>query len=186
MTARHTALGALAAVGALALLVGCGPKKAETTAATTTTTTTTEAPPAAPAPKPPFTVKEMMVMIVDQPGERLWDAEKAGRAPYSVEDWYQLENHAVSLAGAATLIQLGGTGPNDEAWAKEPEWRSSSQALVTSALAARQAAQAKNLPALIKANGQIVDACEACHAKFKPDIPTGGLFIHKRPGIDRP
>ena len=48
-------------------------------------------------------------------------------------------------------------------------------------MTARQAAKAKNMDALVKANGQIVEACEACHAKFKSEIPTGGLFMHKRP-----
>lgn len=187
MSARQIAARALAAVGAVALLSGCGPGQKTSTASVATSTTTTEiAPPPAAGPKPPFTVNEMMVMIVDQPGERLWDVEKPGHAPKSAEDWYQLENHAVSLTGAATLIQLGGTGPNDAMWAEAPEWKSSAQALSTAALSARQAAGAKDLPGLIKANGQIVDACEACHTKFKPDIPTGGLFIHKRPGIDHP
>jgi cytochrome c556 len=137
----------------------------------------------APAPKPPFSVNEMMVLIVDQPGELLWDVEK-GHNPKTPEDWYQLENHAVSLASAATLIQLGGTGVNDDKWAADEAWRTSAQNLVAAALKAREAAKAKNMNALVAANGQIVDACEACHTKFKPDIPTGGLFIHKRPGLD--
>jgi cytochrome c556 len=117
------------------------------------------------------------VMIVDQPGEHLWDVEK-GHEPKTPEDWYQLENHAVSLASAATVIQLGGTGPNDVIWAAQPEWRAASEHLIAAALKSRQAAKAKDLAALIQANGEIVDACEACHDKYKPDIPTGGLFIH--------
>jgi cytochrome c556 len=171
------ALGAIGFVAISAALAGCDNKPA--------------APPVTPvaaaaaAPAPPFSVNEMMVLIVDQPGELLWDIEKPGRAPKSDEDWYQLETHAAALATAGTVVQLGGTGPNDKTWAADPIWRASAEKLVSTALLARGAARAKDMSALIKANSQIVDACEACHAKFKPDIPTGGLFIHKRPGIDR-
>jgi cytochrome c556 len=174
---RTALLSAAALAGALSL-GACNKEPADKTAAASSAAPVAAA---APAPKPPFSVNEMMVMIVDQPGELLWDIEKPGHAPKTAEDWYQLEDHAVSLAGAATLIQLGGTGANDDKWAEAPEWRTAAQNLVSAALKAREAAKAKNADALVMANGQIVDACEACHAKFKPDIPTGGLFIHKRP-----
>jgi cytochrome c556 len=166
--------------GAAAVLSGCDQKPASVQqAAASSTATSPEA--SRPAVKPPFSVNEMMVMIVDQPGERLWDVEKGG-APKTTEDWYRLENHAVALASAATLIQLGGTGPNDMVWSAQPEWRASADHLVSASLQARDAARAKDMAALVKANGVIVDACQSCHDKYKPDIPTGGLFIHKRPG----
>jgi len=135
------------------------------------------------APKPVFSINELMVMVVDHPGELLWDVEKAGHSPKTDEAWYQLEDHAVEVASASTVIQLGGTGPKDAEWASQPLWRTSAEQLTTAALAARLAAHHHDLTALVKANGHIVDACEACHAKFKPDIPTGGLFLHKRPGV---
>src|SRR5450631_1769404 len=90
------------------------------------------------APIPPFSINEMMVEIVDHPGELLWEVEK-GHTPKNGEDWYELENHAIALAGAATLIQLGGTGPEDAKWASQPEWKKSAQQLATAALTARQA-----------------------------------------------
>jgi cytochrome c556 len=165
---------AFAAFAAAAGLVACGQPSTTKTAAET----------ALPPPTPPFSVNEMMVMIVDQPGELLWDVEKAGHAPKTDEDWYNLENHAVSLASAATLIQLGGTGPADAGWARQPTWRSSAQQLVAAAMAARTAAHAKDMAGLTTANGQIVEACEGCHKEFKPDIPTGKLFLHHRPGTN--
>ena len=161
------------ALGASVMLWGCSPPpKAEAPRVTASM----------PAPKPIFSINEMMVEIVDHPGELLWDVEKPGHQPKTDEAWYELQNHAVDLAGAGTLIQLGGTGPLDMGWAAQPEWRSSAQRLITAALAARQAAKNKDLNAVVRTNDQIVEACEACHAKFKPDIPTGKLFIHHRPG----
>lgn len=169
----------IAVLGVTVALVGCGKNEA-TTHPAATTTAAVEAP--LPLPITPFSINELMVMIVDQPGELLWDVEKPKHAPKTDEDWYQLEDHAVSLASAGTMIQLGGTGPADAGWVKQPHWRADAKNLVTAALAARTAAQAKDLPALVAANGQIVDACEACHKEYKPDIPTGKMFMHHRPG----
>jgi hypothetical protein len=169
-----------ATVGLGALLQGCNQAAPPAPQAAASSAPETAA---MPAPKPVFSVNELMVMVVDHPGELLWDIEKKGHAPKTDEDWFQLEDHAIEVASAGTVIQLGGIGPKDAGWASQPEWRTSAEALTTAALGARLAAHNHDLKALIKSNGQIVDACEACHAKFKPDIPTGGLFLHKRPGV---
>jgi cytochrome c556 len=139
---------------------------------------------ATPGVKPVFSVNELMVLMVDQPGELLWDVEKKGHAPKSDEDWYQLENQAVAVSAAGNLVQLGGTGPQDAGWAGQPQWQTHAQDLITAGLAARKAAKVHDLTALIAANGQIVDACEACHKDFKPSIPTGGMFMHQRPSAE--
>ena len=46
------------------------------------------------------------------------------------------------------------------------------------ALDAITAAKSKDLPALVKANGQLVEACENCHKEFKPDLPSEGIKHH--------
>ena len=173
MTKTSTRGLMLLILGSGALLAGCQPKaddQAEKVAAL--------APAAAAAP---FSVNEMMVMIVDRPGELLWDAEKEGRAPKTADDWYDLENHAVELASAGTLIQMGGTGPSDADWAADPAWKSASQQMISAALSARTAARRHDIEALVKANGEIVEACETCHKQFKPDLPTGNLFMRRGP-----
>jgi len=134
--------------------------------------------------KPVFSVNELMVLMVDQPGELLWDVEKKGHAPKNDEDWFQLENHAVAVSAAGNLVQLGGTGPQDAGWAGQHQWQAHAQDLINAGLAARKAANAHDLTALIAANGQIVEACEACHKDFKPSIPTGGMFMHQRPSAE--
>ncbi len=53
----------------------------------------------------------------------------------------------------------------------------------TAALAANAAAKARNKETLIKANGDLVAACESCHKAFKPELPTEGL-AHQRPHSD--
>jgi cytochrome c556 len=48
-------------------------------------------------------------------------------------------------------------------------------ALSNAGLAALKAAEAKNLEALVAANGQVVEACESCHKQFKPALPSEGI-----------
>ena len=108
MTKMFTLRLATLSLGASVLL--CGFTQSEVTKAAEKATA--PVPISALALTPPFSINEMMVEIVDHPGELLWEIEK-GHTPKTGEDWYELENHAIALAGAATLIQLGGTGPED-------------------------------------------------------------------------
>lgn len=169
-------------LGAIGLAAGCKPAPTPVTPPSDPIAEAKAAQTApAPGPKLALSINQMMVMIVDRPGEMLWDVEKPGRAPKGNEAWYQLESHAVDVMAAGALIQLGGTGPQDGAWSASPDWRTKANAMIDAAASARAAAQSQNLPALISANGQIVAACEACHKQFKPDLPTGGMFMHTRP-----
>ena len=119
-----------------------------------------------------------MVGLVDHAAHALWDVEREGYAPKSDEDWAEVEDSAVQLAASATVIAIGGTGPADPGWAQLPDWKRFSLELRDGALLARTAAQDRKLDALVKANGQIVDVCEACHKAFKPQLPTERI-VHR-------
>jgi hypothetical protein len=163
--------------GIAVLLAGCNANNVEKQAAT---------PPASPAapPDPTFTpvvsINALMVTWIDNSGHVLWDVEKKGFAPKDEADWTELEDHATQLAAAGSLIQLGGTGQADPGWVRQNGWKTSAQALTTAALADLSAAKSRNLEAVIKANGQLVEACEACHKQFKPELPSEGI-LHQRP-----
>jgi cytochrome c556 len=116
-----------------------------------------------------------MVGLVDHASHTLWDVEKEGRAPKTDADWGELEHHAIQLAAAGPLIALGGTGQADPGWAQSPAWKKYSQELADAGVAALNAVRSKNLEALVKANGQLVDVCERCHKEFKPELPTEGI-----------
>jgi hypothetical protein len=154
----------------VALFVGCnraGPQTASPTA------------PLLPVPLA-LSVNAEMVGLVDHAAHALWDVEREGHAPKSDEEWAEVEDSAVQLAASATVIALGGTGPADPGWALLPDWTSFSRELRDAALLARAAAQGKNLEALVKANGQIVDVCESCHKAFKPQLPTEKILHRHR------
>ena len=148
----------------VALLVGCNRAGQQT---------------ASPLPVPPgFSINAEMVGLVDHAAHALWDVEREEHAPKSDEDWAEVEDSAVQLAAAGTVIALGGTGPADPGWAQLPDWTRFSRDLRDAALLARTAAQGKNLDALVKVNGQIVDVCEGCHKQFKPELPTERI-VHR-------
>lgn len=148
------------------------------------------APPSAPAAAKPepsvslpashVSINEVMVAMVDNAGHVLWDAEKPEFKPRNDADWLEIQDHAVQLAGAATLIQVGGTGQSDATWAQDPKWREDAQKMGDAAAGAKIAAAQKNLPALVAANSVLVESCESCHKAFKPDLPTEGI-VHQRP-----
>ena len=116
-----------------------------------------------------------MVVRVGPASHELWDVEKEGRAPKTDAQWSEVEHHAIQLAGAGTLISLGGTGQADPGWAQSPLWKQFSQQLNDAGTAALGAARGKNVEALVKANGQLVEVCESCHKQFKPELPTEGI-----------
>jgi len=135
-----------------------------------------------PAPTPSFTpvvsINALMVSWVDNASHVLWDVEKDGAAPKNEADWIDLEDHATQLAAAGSLIQLGGSGQADGGWVRQVGWQTHAQALTKAALADLAAAKSRNLEALVKANGDLIDACLACHKEFKPELPSEGILHH--------
>jgi len=172
MALIRTGLVAMAALG-LTAVAGCTePAPVAESAA---------APAATPAPTPLLSVNDIMVGMIDNEAHVLWDAEIEGKAPRTPQDWMQIDDHAMQIAAAGMLIQLGGTGEQDAGWAREAEWRGASERMSAAAIAARAAAKAQNFPALVAANGDLVASCESCHKTFKPDLPTEGKTHQPHP-----
>lgn len=125
--------------------------------------------------KPEVSINAVMVSLVDHAGHNLWDVEREGKAPKTDDDWLLVQEHAVQMAAAGPAITVGGTGSTDAAWVKSPSWHTYAQQMSDAGVAALNAAKAKNLEALVVANGRLVESCESCHKAFKPDLPTEGI-----------
>ena len=147
--------------------------------------------PAAPAPAsarsvatgpitPAVSINAMMVALVDHAAHNLWEIERAGKAPKSDADWANVIEHAIQIAAAGAAITAGGAGPTDAVWAGNASWSAHAARMAEAGVAARKAADSKNLDAVIAANGQLVQTCEACHKEFKPALPTEGI-VHGHP-----
>ena len=89
-----------------------------------------------------------------------------------------MEHHATQVALAGAVIRLEGTGVHDKEWVTDEKWQAQAKALSDAGLAALKAAKEKNFDAVVAANGQLVDVCEACHKAFKPALPSEGI-VHK-------
>ena len=135
-------------------------------------------PPPAAAPttaRPEVSINAVMVALVDHAAHNLWSVEQADRTPKTDEDWRVVEEHAVQMAAAGPAITVGGTGTSDSVWVMAPSWHGYAQRMSDAGAAALAAAKARNMDALVAANGQLVESCEACHKEFKPDLPTEGI-----------
>ena len=160
------------ALTAGSLFAGCSapaeppkPQAAPPAAATATTTAVTS----------PVSINAEMVSVVDHASHQLWDVEKEGMAPKTDAAWENVKEHAIQIASAGALIRLEGTGVNDRDWVQQADWQKWAGSVSDAGVAAVKAAEAKNLQALIAANGDLVDACEGCHKRFKPALPSEGI-----------
>ena len=123
----------------------------------------------------PLSINAEMVRVVDHAAHQLWNVEREGMSPKTDADWENLEEHATQIAAAGTLIRLEGTGVNDRDWVQRADWQKWAGAVSDAGMAAFRAVEAKDLQALTKANGQLVEACESCHKQFKPQLPSEGI-----------
>jgi hypothetical protein len=146
-----------------------------------------EAAVAPPAAAPPVTLNtsynELMVAWIDNASHVLWDAEKKGFAPKNDADWVEIEDHAIQVAAAGSVLQLQGLGPSDAQWVAQDGWKTNARLMSEAGKTAAAAAKSRSLPALIEANGKLVETCEGCHKQFKPDLPSEGI-AHQRPHSD--
>ena len=68
-----------------------------------------------------------------------------------------------------------GEGGGSRTFVQQPDWHTFATAVSAAGLAALKAGEAKNSEALLTANGQLVEACEDCHKRFKPSLPSEGI-----------
>lgn len=129
----------------------------------------------APTVQSPVSINAEMVRVVDHAAHQLWNVEREGMAPKTDADWENIVEHATQIAAAGALIRLEGTGPNDRTFVQQPDWQEFGAAMSNAGGAALRAAEAKNQEMLVTANGQLVEACEGCHKRFKPALPSEGI-----------
>lgn len=128
-----------------------------------------------PALKLPISLNAVMVSLVDASVRPVWSA--ATKPPKTDKDWGELEYHAWQNMIAGTIIKMPGTGPADAAWVVQPEWIAFADQLTQEGQEALAAAQTRDLTKFEALGNKIVATCEGCHAKFKPDLPTGKILL---------
>jgi len=127
---------------------------------------------AAPTYKPVVSLSQVMVGVVDHNSHMLWNVALDEYAPANDADWHELEHAAVALAAVGNTMLAGGSSPADAAWPQKPDWTALTQTQTDAALAALLAIDHKDRDALIAAGDKLTAACEACHSKYKDNIPA--------------
>jgi len=125
-----------------------------------------------------MSMNRLMVAVVDDAAHGIW-AGGNKKEPLTDLEWVEIEMNTYQLQAAATLVSMGGTGPADRGWATSPGFQERVRKLNDMAVTARSAVTAKDKMALFTIGSALVEACEECHAVFKPDIPTGHIFLRR-------
>ncbi|NNC63737.1 MAG: hypothetical protein HKN84_03045 [Gammaproteobacteria bacterium] len=123
--------------------------------------------------EPGTSVYLLMVALIDHSAHRIWEA--GYEDVITGREWQTLEKYAVQLVASGTVLSLGGTGVADPGRVAAPAWRRFSEDMTDAASAALLAIQEQDQRALEDADVAILEACEACHAVFKPEAPTEGI-----------
>ena len=108
-----------------------------------------------------------METTITEASNAIWNANEA---PTSPEQWAALEEAALMLIDAAKSNAIGGTGPMDTEWVKQPAWKPFNDAMLQASEAALKAVRAKDHAALLTAGDLLYGPCEGCHAQFNPGV----------------
>jgi hypothetical protein len=125
-------------------------------------------PPAAPVAdgSPLVTIKELMEKTITPATNTLWNVPEKP----TDEEWAALEEAAVTLLVATNVTALGGTGPKDRDWVKQPAWRAFNQTMLSAGTMALAAIRARDTAALLSAGDVLYPPCEGCHLQFNPAV----------------
>ena len=116
---------------------------------------------------PVVTIKDLMEKTITTASNTIWAAYEP---PASDEDWLKLEDAGVTMLVASQVLALGGTGPMDEEWARDPAFKAFNMALINASASALAAARARDHDALLAAGDALYPPCEECHLQFNPGV----------------
>lgn len=119
------------------------------------------------AGKPVVSIRELMEKTITPASNTIWNAYE----PPSDEDaWLRLEEAAVTMMVAAQVTAIGGTGPMDDEWARQPAWKAFNEVMLTASRDALAAIRARDHDALLAAGDVLYPPCEGCHQQFNPGV----------------
>jgi hypothetical protein len=118
------------------------------------------------SPEPTMTVMDLMVTVVTPATDTLWGIDD----PQSDEEWQVFVDAANTVIDAGTTIKVGGTGPNDRAWAADPAWQAFADRMIGAGRDALAAAENRDVEAMYTAGEVLYPPCEECHLQFNPGV----------------
>jgi hypothetical protein len=115
---------------------------------------------------PLVTIKELMEKTITPATNTLWNVPEKP----TDEEWAALEEAAITLLVATNVTALGGTGPKDGEWVRQPAWRAFNQTMLSAGTMALAAIRARDTAALLSAGDVLYPPCEGCHLQFNPAV----------------
>ncbi len=123
---------------------------------------------AAPAwtqPDPGLNIREVMLSVIAPMTNKLWAASDIR----SDEQWLELEQAAMTVIAAGTVVAQGGPDGAYSEQAKNADWQEYTQQMMAAARQAVRAIQNHDEAALFTAgNEALYPPCENCHATYLP------------------
>ena len=116
--------------------------------------------------RPLVTIKELMEKTITPATNTLWNVPEK----QTDEEWAALEEAVITLLVATSVTALGGTGPMDSDWAKQPAWKAFNQAMLNAGTMALAAVRARDTEGLTTAGDVLYPPCEGCHSQFNPGV----------------
>ena len=123
---------------------------------------------AAPAwtqPDPGLNIREVMLSVIAPMTNKLWAASDIR----SDEQWLELEQAAMTVIAAGTVVAQGGPDGAYSEQAKNADWQEYTQQMMAAARQAVRAIQNHDEAALFTAGTEaLYPPCENCHATYLP------------------
>jgi cytochrome c556 len=127
-------------------------------------TPATPATPEAPAPRPdpprPATMKELMLDLIYPTSDVLFYV--AREEPKNDAEWLRIQLYALTLAETANVLMAPPRARDQGQWMKD------AKLLLDVGLTAYRAAQKRDYKTLVDLNGDLYEACQACHVNYRP------------------
>lgn len=106
-----------------------------------------------------------MLAVIGPATYTLWGVE----SPESDADWLPLEQAAITVILAGSVLMEGGSDVADRDRASDPRWRELTAAMIRAAERSLQAARQRDLETFVEVtNDDLYTPCEDCHKAFPP------------------
>lgn len=114
---------------------------------------------------PGLNIREVMLSVIAPMTNKLWAASDVK----TDEEWQVLEQAAMTVIAAGTVVAQGGPDGAYSEQAKNADWQEFTQQMMAAARQAVQAIQNHDEEALFNAgNEALYPPCENCHAVYLP------------------
>jgi cytochrome c556 len=110
---------------------------------------------------------------VETAADGVWAAQSAEKL--SAADWLLAEQDATNVIASASFIANAGIGPKDKAMQANADYQAWAKDVQDTGIKILAAVKAKDQMAMGAAADHLSDTCQACHDKYRPQVPSDGV-----------